>query len=384
MILLVDMDAFYASVHQAQDKSLKGKPVLIGGDPEKRRGVVTTASYEARAKGVKPPMPLWKALQVCPDGVVIPPDFALYNGYSSRIIKILLTYSPLVEKASIDEAYVDVEGSFLLFGDAFTIAQKIKADIRNSMGLTCSVGIGDNKLLAKMAAEIDKPDGLMVLGKEDVPRIMWPLPIRKLYGVGPKTAENLRTLGVLTIGDLARMPDSLVKSSLGKYGFYLRDSARGEGSTQVNPEPRQPKSIGQQATLPKDIYSAEGVRTILLKQAQDVCRRLRRHEMACTVVRVGIKDRYFHYYTRQRKLHEPTSDAALIHHTAMGLVEAHFPPDGIRMIGLTAAGLVKGQPDTIGDLIDMMEEKFGRGSLTLGILRDHGENPKDQGENGDD
>lgn len=383
MILLVDMDAFYASVHQAEDQSLRGKPVLIGGDPKKRHGVVTTASYEARAKGVKPPMPLWQALKICPDGVVIQPDFKLYNRYSTRVMQILMKYSPLVEQASIDEAYVDVEGSLLLFGDAISIGREIKADICSILGLSCSVGIGDNKLLAKMAAEICKPDGLMVLKKEDVPQLMWPLPVRDLYGVGPKTAEKLRGMGILTIGDLAQLPDKTVRASLGKYGIYLRNSARGEGSSQVDTEPKQPKSIGQQTTLSKDVYSAEGVRDILSQQAQDICRRLRRNEMACTVVRVGIKDRYFHFYTRQRKLPEATSDPTLLLHTAMGLVEAHFPPEGIRMIGLTASGLARKNPDAIGNLIDTVEEKFGRGSLTLGFLRDYGEGIRNPGKNGE-
>lgn len=384
MILLVDMDAFYASVHQAEDDSLKSRPVLIGGDTDKRRGVVTTASYEARARGVKPPMPLWKALQICPDGVVIPPDFSLYHRYSSKVMEILLKYSPIVEQASIDEAYVDVEGSVLLFGSPETIAGKIKAEIFDSLGLRCSIGIGENKLLAKMAAEICKPDGLMVLKKEEVPDVLWPLPARELYGVGPKTADKLKTMGILTIGDLARMPERTARSSFGKYGLYLRNSARGEGSTQVDPKPRQPKSVGQQTTLPKDVYSAEGVRAILRQQAVEVCRRLRRSELACTIVRVGIKDRYFHYYTRQRKLDEATSDPNLVHRTAMGLVEAHFPPEGIRMIGVTAAGLVKKDPDVIGNLIDTVEGRFGRGSLTLGMLKDYGEKTDKPGGSGDE
>lgn len=383
MILLIDMDAFFASVHQAEDDSLKGRPVLIGGDPEKRRGVVTTASYEARAMGVKPPVPLWKALQICPDGVVIPPDFSLYHRYSSKVIEILLKYSLVVEQASIDEAYVDVAGSVSLFGSPETIARKIKADIFDSLGLQCSIGIGENKLLAKMAAEMCKPNGLMVLKKEEVPEVLWPLPVRELYGVGPKTAEKLKAMRILTIGDLARMSETEVKSSLGNYGVYLRNSARGEGSTQVDPEPRQPKSIGQQTTLPKDVYSAEGVRSILRQQAVEVCRRLRRSELACTIVRVGIKDRYFRYYTRQRKLDEATSDPNLVHRTAMGLVEAHFPPEGIRMIGVTAAGLVKKEPDVIGSLIDKVEGRFGRGSLTLGIVKDFGEKTGKPGGSGD-
>ena len=383
MILLVDMDAFYASVHLAEDKTLLGKPVLIGGDPKERRGVVTTASYEARAKGVKPPMPLWRALKLCPDSIVIRPDFTLYKRYSAQVIEILLNYSPLVEQASIDEAYVDVEGSFALFGDPTTIAGSIKADIRRCLNLPCSVGIGDNKLLAKMAAEIGKPDGLLVLTKQQVPEIMWPLPVRELYGVGPKTGEKLGTMGVKTIGDLAQISDNTAKGVLGKYGLALRDAARGEGSTHVDPEPKEPKSIGHQNTLARDAYSAEEVRGLLGQQAQDICRSLRRREMGCTVVRVGIKDKNFHYFTRQCTLWEPTSDPSVMLRSGMALLEACFPPAGIRMVGLTAAGLVKKKPDIIGSLLDAVEEKYGRGKLSLGLDPGSGDSSHDAGESGD-
>jgi DNA polymerase-4 len=205
-IFLADMNAFFASVHQALDPALKDKPVIVGGDPAKRHGIVLAASYEAKAKGIKTGMTVGEAKKLCSQAVFIKPQHHLYLQFFTCILRIMRRFTPLVEPFSIDEAFLDLTGCQKLFGSPVDAALALKKRIREEVGVTCSVGIGSNKLLAKMAAGLQKPDGLTVLNYEDVPARLWPLPVRELFGVGPKYERHLKLFNIQTIGDLARFP----------------------------------------------------------------------------------------------------------------------------------------------------------------------------------
>ena len=358
VILLVDMDAFYAGVHQVENPQLKGKPVLVGGDPSKRSGVVTTASYEARALGVKPPVPLWKAKQVCPQGIFVRADFSLYRRYSHDVISVLRQFTELVEPASIDEAFLDIKDCCSP-GAEHLLGEEIKEAVRARTGLSCSVGIGENRLLAKMAADMEKPDGLTVLTKADVPEKMWPLPVRELYGVGAKTSEKLNKMDMFTIGDLAAYPEQQLQSVFGKFGVYMSRAARGEGSTVVDPNPKQPKSIGHQNTLSKNVFNTAELKSVITQQAVSISRRLIKYGLTCHTVRVGIKDSTFNYFTRQKKLTATTRDPVVITAAAVDLIKKNFPKRGVRMIGLTAADLEKNRGHDIDLVFRLIEQKYG-------------------------
>src|SRR5437867_6420902 len=239
-ILHVDLDAFYASVEVQKDPSLAGKPVAVGGTGS--RGVVMSASYEARAFGVRSAMPSVRARRLCPDTVFLPPDFQSYRAYSNRLREVLLSFTPLVEPLALDEAFLDVAGAVMLFGEPASIAERIREEVRTELGFNCSVGVGPNKFLAKLASTQAKPDGLIVVRAPDVHRFLDPLPVDALWGAGEKTSETIGRLGVRTVGELARLPEALLSRVLGEvHARTLHQLARGRDERSVVPyEP--PKS----------------------------------------------------------------------------------------------------------------------------------------------
>jgi DNA polymerase-4 len=254
-ILLADMNSFFASVHQALDPKLRGRPVVVVGDPEQRRGIVLVASFEAKRMGAKTGMILQDARYLCPRGYFITSQYRLYVDFSSHFLRIMRDFTPLVEVFSIDEAFLDVTGSQKLFGSPVSIARQLKQRIRQEVGLTCSVGVAPNKLLAKMGADLQKPDGLTVIGFQDVPSVLWPLPVRSLFGIGPRYEQHLRKFNIITIGDLARFPVVILKRRFGVIGDVMWLSANGNDSSPVNPESLdRVKSMGHQITLPRDCY----------------------------------------------------------------------------------------------------------------------------------
>ncbi|MBE3585890.1 MAG: DNA polymerase IV [Thermoanaerobacter sp.] len=347
-ILLVDMNAFFASVHQALDPALRGRPVIVAGDPARRHGVVLAASYEARAKGVKTGLTVAEARLACPEGIFIKPQHELYVDFSARILRILHDFTPLVEPFSIDEAFLDVTGCYKLLGSPVEIARQLKERIRREVGITCSVGIGPNKLLAKMAAELQKPDGLTVLTPEDVPRRLWPLPVRELFGVGPRYEEHLRKLNIHTIGDLANFPVDILKRRFGVYGETLWLFARGIDYSPVDPGSlKQVKSIGQQITLPRD-YRGEEIRVVLWELADRVARRARVGGYAGKTVILSLKDSHFNWLSRRKTLPCYTSLAEDIHRAAMDLLERHWSPRWpVRLVGLALGGLAARLPEQL-------------------------------------
>ncbi|ADG82153.1 DNA polymerase IV [Thermincola potens] len=378
-ILLVDMNSFYASVHQALDAALRGKPVIVCGDPDKRHGIVLAASYEAKKYGVKTAMPRWAAQKLVPDAIFIKPEHNKYAEFSRRIMTILRDFSPLVEPASIDEAFVDVSGC-RIFGDSIEIAKQIKNRIREEVGVLCSVGIGPNKLLAKMAAEIEKPDGLMLLTEKDVPHKLWPLPVGELYGVGAKTEKRLRALGIKTIGDLANYPVSCLEERFGTTGRTLHMSANGISYSSVNPHAcEETKSIGNQLTLSRDCTAAE-IRPVIMDLAEKVGYRVRLGEYVYKTVVVTVRDTKFRNHSWSKTFLEHTDTTEEIFNTAMKLLAANWPQNKkIRLVGVSVTNLEKKtfeQMDLfcekeklrrLNQVCDEIKKRFGHASVRRGI-----------------
>ncbi len=339
-ILLADMNSFFASVHQALNPELRGKPVIVAGDPEKRHGIVLTASYEAKKKGIKTGMGVWEARHRCPEGIFIKPQYHLYVDFSSRILRIMNDFTPLVEPFSIDEAFLDVTGSQKLFGFPVDIARRLKERIRREIGITCSIGVGPNKLLAKMAAGMQKPDGLTVINHEDIPSSLWPLPVRELFGVGPNYERHLHRLNIHTIGDLAKYPSAILRKKFGLYGETLWLSANGIDFSPVDPNSlNRVKSIGQQITLPRD-YRGEEIKTVILELADLVAYRARTGEHLGKTVALTLRDPNFRWVSRMQTLREPTNLAADIATAAFELLQRHWSLEWpVRLVGITLANL---------------------------------------------
>lgn len=279
-ILHVDMNAFYCSVHVAHEPGkYRGKPIAVGGSTEERRGILVTASYECRAKGVRAAMPIWQARKLCPEMIVIPPDFELYRDYSRRMFALLQQYTALAEGASIDEAYLDVTDSGE-HGTPVEIAEAIQRRLREELGLPCSIGIAPNKFLAKMASNMKKPNAITILRKRDLPAVLWPLPIRDMHGVGKKLEEKLKAMSIATIGDLASAPLERLRTELGKTGAVLWKHAQGEDDQPVDPESMyEVKTIGNSTTLPRDIEVAAELEPVLRKLAESVSGRMRKKRL---------------------------------------------------------------------------------------------------------
>lgn len=273
-ILHVDLDAFYASVEQRDDPRLRGRPVIVGG--HERRGVVLAASYEVRPFGVRSAMPMVEALRRCPDAVVLRPRMNVYAEVSAGFFAILDRYSPLVEGLSLDEAFLDASGEERLFGDGATVAARIKKDVRAELGVIASVGVAPSKFIAKIASDVGKPDGLVVVPAGGEEAFLHPLPIGRLWGVGQVTEAELTRLGLRTIGDVARVGPALLAPRLGeRLARHLCALAAGEDERQVLPD-RAPKSIGHEDTFDEDLRDREALGEHLLHQADRVCARLRR------------------------------------------------------------------------------------------------------------
>ncbi|HKM39858.1 MAG TPA: DNA polymerase IV [bacterium] len=384
-ILHVDMNAFYASCHQAQDPSLKGRPLLVAGNPSTRRGIVLTASYEARSFGVKTAMTTRQALQLCPQALMVKPNHSLYSWYSGQIMTILQSFTPLVEQYSIDEAWLDVRGCKTLFGSPVDIARKIKRKLAKQLDLTCSIGIGPTKIVAKMASDLQKPDGLVVIAADKVKNYLWPLPVDKLFGVGAQTATSLNNMGVFTIGDLARFPISMLRERFGIYGPHLRRLAQGQDHSPVDPRPDQAKSVGNSITLPQDVNSANQIEAVLLALAEEVGTRMRRHNLKGSTITVSVKTSDFKLLTRSQTYPDPTNFTETIYRRATTIYHQHLKGRQVRLVGIALSNIEPENagaqlslfPDTNNDkrarlnqAIDQVRARFGDQSLVRARLLD--------------
>jgi DNA polymerase IV len=343
-ILHVDMDAFYASVEQRDDPALRGKPVIVGGPS--RRGVVLAASYEVRPSGVRSAMPMAEALRRAPGAIVVPPRREAYAEASEQAFAIFRRYTPLVEPLSLDEAFLDVTGSRALFGDGEAIANAIKHDVRQELRLTASAGVAPCKFAAKIASDLRKPDGLVVVPaeREGVAAFLAPLPIERMWGIGPKTAPRMRSLGYGTIGDLARAGEADLERALGSWGIEVSRLARGDDARDVVPD-AQAKSIGAEETYEEDLRGAEAIAPTLLDHSARVARRLVRAGVCAQTVTVKIKYADFSLRTRQTRLPEAVQDTDAIHRAAMELLgKVSLDGRSVRLTGVSVSGIVAGSP----------------------------------------
>jgi len=340
VILHVDMNSFYASVEMAYDSTLKGKPLAIAGNVEERRGIIVTCSYEARKFGVKTTMPLWEAKKLCPQLIVKSPNFERYRAASMGMFDILRQYTSLVEPVSIDEGYMDITESFE-FGSPIEIANSIQKRIFEQLDLPCSIGIAPNKFLAKMASDMKKPMGITILRKRDIPKVLWPLNTNEMHGVGKKTAEKLTTIGIHTIGDLAKGNEVQLKSLLGINGLRMKERANGIDHRPVDPESIEEfKSIGNSTTLPRDISNQQELFHVLESLAETVSIRLKRKNVLATALAITIRYKDRRTITRSKKLPNPIHQKEDIAAFAKQLFLKSWNGDFIRLLGVTGNDLV--------------------------------------------
>jgi DNA polymerase-4 len=335
-ILHVDMDAFYASIEVRDDPSLAGRPVVVGG-PAAGRGVVAAASYPARRFGVRSAMPTAEAQRLCPELVVIPPHFEKYTAESRRIMQIFRSYTPLVEPLSLDEAFLDVSGCELSSGDPIEIGRAIKRDIARETGLVASVGIAGSKFIAKLASDMDKPDGFRVIAPEDVQTILAPLSVSAIFGVGPRTAKRLEAMGVRTVAELAKLPRDEVQKRFGVSGAWIHDLAHGIDTRRVTPR-REEKSYSLERTFPKDLHSREELRLRLLEFCEELAFRLRDAGLRGRTVTIKARYPSFKTITRTHTLSFSTNVGARFYAAARELLD-RIPQGPLRLLGLQISNL---------------------------------------------
>ncbi len=388
-ILHVDMDEFFAAVEKLDDPALRGKPLLVGGDPS-GRGVVSTASYEARAFGCRSAMPMARAVRLCPGAIVLPVRMRRYAAVSEQIFEVFDSFTPLVEPLSIDEAFLDVTGCRRLLGEPEVIGRAVKAAIRERVGVTASVGAASNKFLAKLASDLDKPDGLTMITDENLRATLDPLAVRKLWGVGAVAAAKLERLNIVTIGQLHRAGAELLTQALGSAGEHLWRLARGLDDRSVTPDSRA-KSIGQEQTFATDIDDMEQLRRILSDQVDQVARRVRRGRWKAKTV--TLKLRYADFTTLTRSDSQGATDVtAEMHQRAKALLEtwARSSRRPLRLLGFTATGLVRRgggeqlelfcdpqrvRNERLDRTLDAIVDRFGSGA----VRRASGREPRREG-----
>ena len=378
-ILHVDMDAFYASVEQRDDPALRGKPVIVGGPS--LRGVVTAASYEARPFGVRSAMSMAEAMRRCPQAIVVTPSFQKYTGASRAVFAIFRRYTPLVEGLSLDEAFLDVTASRSLFGDGETIARRIKDEIRREVHLTASAGVAPAKFIAKIASDLRKPDGLVVVREHEARAFLAPLPIERMWGMGEKSAPHAHASGFHTLGDLASATDEQLARAFGNHGPSMGRLARGDDPREVEPE-RDALSIGAEETFEGDLVAREALERALLGQSVRVAQRLFAEGLSARAISVKLKYADFVVKTRAMQLSEPVSDTDAIFRAARELLgRFELGKKGVRLTGISMSKL-----GPLGEVVTLfpdvrlergnkleaaqaaLREKFGDGSVTRAAL----------------
>ena len=382
-ILHVDLDAFYASVEQLDDPSLRGRPVIVGGLGG--RGVVSAASYEARRFGVHSAMPIGRAARQCPGAVFLPVDMDKYARVSREIMDVLAEFTPLLEPLSIDEAFLDVTRTRALFGDGAEQGRRIKARIRTAVDLTASIGVAANKFVAKIASDLEKPDGLVVVPAGREAEFLAPLPVARLWGVGRVAASDLASMGISTIGQLAAMPLEQLRPRFGTGARQLTELARGLDERPVEPF-TPPKSMGAEETFGRDHRDVERLRATLRGQAERVARELRAEGLAGRTVNLKLRFADFSTITRSHTT-EPTQDGLTIYREATALFDRVALRQAVRLVGLSVSGLGpagEGQlsllgtdaarRERLGRALDRVVDRFGERSIRpASLLRGRGE-----------
>jgi len=375
-IIHCDLDAFFASVEQRDDPSLRGLPVIIGGSPE-ARGVVSTCSYEARAFGVRSAMPTAQAYRLCPQGIFLPVNMKKYIEASGQVFEIMAAYSPLIEPLSIDEAFLDITGCNRLFGSAEKIGQSIKERVCHELGLNISVGISCNKFLAKLATELGKPNGLKIITEEEAAEVLAPLPISNLWGVGPKTRQAFERQGILTIGDLQQVNIENLEKQMGSSIRDYWELAHGIDNRLVEPE-HEAKSIGRETTFPRDVEDDLFLDSILLTFAEIIGRRLRKAELTAQTVTLKIRYPDFKTLTRSKTISAPSDADMTIYQTGADLFAElrRQNTSRVRLIGLSVGRLQSRSKvcqdslfqtrvnKPVDEVLDSIKDRFGERIIT--------------------
>lgn len=383
LIMHIDMNAFFASVEQQCDPGLRGRPIAVVGSA--KRTVVTTASYEARAFGVKTGMNKVEARRACPSLIFVTGNNRKYIDASGRILEILKSFSPVVEAYSIDEAFVDITGCTSPFGSPHALAMAVKARIRAGLGagLTSSIGISPNKLLSKLASDMKKPDGLVIIGEEDVAGLLEDLPVGDLWGIGPKLTEHLRRMGVATCGQLGRHPASVLRERFGITGERLKLMGQGIYSSEVVPmgQEDEAKSVGHSMTLPGDVADKPAIRRHILKLSEMVGARAREHGLSGRKVSLTVRYPDFYTFSRQKTLTARTSDTRAIYTAALSILDAVRLRTSVRLLGVSISDLAKGtlqmplfeedrRREKLLGAMDEVNRSFGAGRVTWATLLD--------------
>uniref|UniRef100_UPI0035E3D811 DNA polymerase IV n=1 Tax=Anaerospora hongkongensis TaxID=244830 RepID=UPI0035E3D811 len=378
-IIHVDMDAFYASIEQRDKPELAGVPVIVGG--LSNRGVVATASYEARKFGVHSAMSMAEARRRCPEAVFITPDHRKYSFVSAQIRQILDRYSPLVEPLSLDEAFLDVTGMDGLYADPADIARRIKDEIKQQLRLTASAGVAPNKFLAKLASDLQKPDGLYIIRPGEEAQVLAGLPVRRLWGVGEVTAASIAKLGIRTIGQFAAADPKLLERHIGRDVYDLQRLARGLDDRPVVPD-QQIKSVGNEETFDQDLYQWDEIEKQLLLFADKVGWRLRRLTLSGRTITVKVRFASFKTITRSRTLEEATNLDDTLYHIARELYKSIPSAEGIRLLGLTVSNLQPAgqtmalfdskqeKQESLHKVVDELKVRFGTAAVMKGRLID--------------
>jgi nucleotidyltransferase/DNA polymerase involved in DNA repair len=364
IILHLDMDAFFAAIEQLDHPEYRGKPVIVGADPKggRGRGVVSTCSYEARKYGIHSAMPISEAYRRCPDGIFLPVRGKRYGQVSKQVMAIVGEFSPTIEQISIDEAFVDMTGSAHLFGGPKSAALEMKRRIHDQTGLTASVGIAPNKFLAKIASDLQKPDGLVIVPEGREKEFLRPLPIRRLWGVGKKTGEYLERIGIETIGQLAEMPLEDLTKRFGKWGLSLWQLANGIDHRPVSPS-RLRKSISVERTFDEDVDDSAVIEKTLFRIAEQLSRDMRREGLKGRTITLKIRLEDFSTFTRSRTLPEWTNSPKVLRAVVMSLLRK-FSRGGqrVRLLGIAVSHLnvIAGEQLSIFEDIDPLEERITR------------------------
>jgi DNA polymerase-4 len=407
-VLHADMDAFYASIEQRDHPELRGRPVIVGGSSA--RGVVSAASYEARKFGVRSAMPGFEAKRLCPDGVFLPPDMERYAAVSAEVHRVFEQFTPEVEPLALDEAFLDVTGSLGLFGSGQELGRKLKAGVRDATALVVSVGIASNKLVAKIACRLGKPDGLHVVAPGAESATLEPLPIRYLWGIGPVLGDKLTALGIRTLGELGRAEPERVARAAGDRAHYFIELARGIDERAVVPE-RAPKSIGEESTFERNVSDRGTVAQAIVAHAEEIARRLRGIGYLGATVTLKMKlgkarppregsgrasearEPDYPLLTRQRRLPSPTSDGQVIARIACELWDEAALTEAVRLIGVSVSALSPTENEQlelfaprrpqVGPTLDAIRERFGSGKIGRAVTAPEKATPSMRRKSGD-
>ena len=366
IILHSDCNCFYASVECALNPALKGKPVAVSGNPEKRHGIILAKSEEAKKFGVKTGEAIWQAKKKCPQLITLPPNFSKYVEYSKSVKEIYYKYTDMVESFGLDEAWLDVTGSTRLFGNGYKIAQKIRSRIKKELDITVSIGVSYNKIFAKLGSDYKKPDAVTLINKSNYKHMVWSLPAEDLLYVGSATKKKLNSLGIFTIGQIANTPVDILKKNLGKWGQMLHSFANGNDTSTVAlyGETSPVKSIGNSTTSPRDLKDITDVKIIMGVLADSVARRMREQGLSCMLVSITVRDNSLCSFTRQKKLLSYTDITSEISSTALALFkESYSWKKPIRSLGLSVSELTCKDSGTQLSLFEDNKKRLRQESL---------------------